>query len=147
MLKSCSVNLALSIAFIRWPRELKRCQFYNTCCKCSQYKQIKKCTANRNTLNKLLINFLFYTLLHFCFSFYDQLLLCVSISLLLLPLANHASHTVGSAILTTCTLCLCLLIQLLSFSIGLWNCQSAVNKADFITSISSHSRLNLIDLT
>ncbi len=29
--------------------------------------------------------------------------------------------------------------KLLSFSIGLWNCQSAVNKADFITSITSHS--------
>ncbi len=65
-------------------------------------------------------------------------------SLLSLPCANHAPHTVGSAILTTCALCLCLL---LSFSIGLWNCQSAVNKADFITSITSHSRLNLMALT
>ncbi len=37
--------------------------------------------------------------------------------------------------------------KLLSFSIGLWNCQSAVNKADFITSITSHSRLNLMALT
>ncbi len=36
---------------------------------------------------------------------------------------------------------------LLSFSIGFWNCQSAVNKADFITSITSHSRLNLMALT
>ncbi len=36
---------------------------------------------------------------------------------------------------------------LLSFSIGLWNCQSAVNKADFITSITSHSRLNRMALT
>ncbi len=36
---------------------------------------------------------------------------------------------------------------LLYFSIGLWNCQSAVNKADFITSITSHSRLNLMALT
>ncbi len=36
---------------------------------------------------------------------------------------------------------------LLSFSIGLWNCQSAVNKADFITFITSHSRLNLMALT
>ncbi len=35
---------------------------------------------------------------------------------------------------------------LLSFSIGLLNCQSAVNKA-FITSITSHSRLNLMALT
>uniref|UniRef100_A0A9J7XP41 Reverse transcriptase domain-containing protein n=1 Tax=Cyprinus carpio carpio TaxID=630221 RepID=A0A9J7XP41_CYPCA len=35
----------------------------------------------------------------------------------------------------------------LSFSIGLWNCQSAVNKADFITSIISHSKLNLMALT
>ncbi len=65
-------------------------------------------------------------------------------SLLSLPCANNASHTVGSAILTTCALCLCLLV---SFSIGLWNCQSAVNKANFITSITSHSRLNLMALT
>ncbi len=36
---------------------------------------------------------------------------------------------------------------LLSFSIGLWICQSAVNKADFITSFTSHSRLNLMALT
>ncbi len=36
---------------------------------------------------------------------------------------------------------------LLSFSIGLWNWQSAINKADFITSITSHSRLNLMALT
>ncbi len=36
---------------------------------------------------------------------------------------------------------------LLYFSIGLWNCQSAVNKADLITSITSHSRLNLMALT
>lgn len=34
-----------------------------------------------------------------------------------------------------------------SFPIGLWNCQSAVNKADFITSISSHSGLKLLALT
>ncbi len=33
---------------------------------------------------------------------------------------------------------------LLSFSIGLWNCQFALNKADFITSITSHSRLNFL---
>ncbi len=37
---------------------------------------------------------------------------------------------------------------LLSFSRScLWNCQSAVNKADFITSITSHSRLILMALT
>ncbi len=36
---------------------------------------------------------------------------------------------------------------LLSFSIGLWTCQSAVNKADFITPITNHSRLNLMVLT
>ncbi len=36
---------------------------------------------------------------------------------------------------------------LLSFSIGLWNCQSAVNKADWITFITSHSRLDLMALT
>ncbi|XP_056096870.1 uncharacterized protein LOC130100759 [Rhinichthys klamathensis goyatoka] len=36
---------------------------------------------------------------------------------------------------------------LFSFPIGLWNCQSAVNKADFITSFSSHSGLSLLALT
>ncbi len=36
---------------------------------------------------------------------------------------------------------------LLSFSISIWNGQSAVNNADFITSITSHSRLNLMALT
>ncbi len=36
---------------------------------------------------------------------------------------------------------------LLSFSIGLRNCQSAFNKADLITFITSHSRLNLMALT
>ncbi len=33
---------------------------------------------------------------------------------------------------------------LLSIPFGLWNCQSAVNKADFIPSIATHSRLNLM---
>ncbi len=36
---------------------------------------------------------------------------------------------------------------LLSVPIGLWNCQSAVNKADFIPSIATHSDLNLMALT
>ncbi len=36
--------------------------------------------------------------------------------------------------------------KLLSLSIGLWNCQSAVNKADLIICITSHSRLNLMTL-
>ncbi len=36
---------------------------------------------------------------------------------------------------------------LLSIQIGLWNCQSAVNKADFIPSIATHSGLNLMALT
>ncbi len=36
---------------------------------------------------------------------------------------------------------------LLSFPFGLWNCQSAVNKADFIPSIATHSGLNLMALT
>ncbi len=36
---------------------------------------------------------------------------------------------------------------LLSIPIGLWNCQSAVNKADFIPSIATHSGLNLMALT
>ncbi len=87
-----------------------------------------------------------YYLFHFCF--YNQFLLCVCRSILSLPLTNPTSHTVDSAILTTCVLCLLLSTNtLLSFSIGLWNCQSAVNKADFITSITSHSRLNLMALT
>ncbi len=65
----------------------------------------------------LLIYALFYTWLHFCLSFslYNQFLLCVFRSLLSLPLANHASHTVGRAILTTCALCLCLLIHYFLF--------------------------------
>ncbi len=36
---------------------------------------------------------------------------------------------------------------LLSVPIGLWNCQSAVNKADCIPSIATHSGLNLMALT
>ncbi len=36
---------------------------------------------------------------------------------------------------------------LLSVPIGLWNCQVAVNKADFIPSIATHSGLNLMALT
>lgn len=36
---------------------------------------------------------------------------------------------------------------LLSISIGLWKCQSAVNKADFITSIALYSDLHLLALT
>ncbi len=36
---------------------------------------------------------------------------------------------------------------LLSFSVGLWNCQSDINKADLITAITIHSRLNLMALT
>ncbi len=36
---------------------------------------------------------------------------------------------------------------LLSYSIGLWNCQSAVNKANLITSIISLSRINIMALT
>ncbi len=36
---------------------------------------------------------------------------------------------------------------LLSVPIGLWNCQSAVNKAVFIPSIATHSGLNLMALT
>ncbi len=36
---------------------------------------------------------------------------------------------------------------LLSIPIGLWNCQSAVNKADFISAIATHYSLNLMALT
>uniref|UniRef100_A0A9J8B808 Endonuclease/exonuclease/phosphatase domain-containing protein n=1 Tax=Cyprinus carpio carpio TaxID=630221 RepID=A0A9J8B808_CYPCA len=35
----------------------------------------------------------------------------------------------------------------LSIPVGLWNCQSAVNKADFISSIATHSGLSLMPLT
>ncbi|XP_067268944.1 uncharacterized protein [Pseudorasbora parva] len=34
-----------------------------------------------------------------------------------------------------------------SFSLGLWNCQSAVNKADFIPAFATHSNLNILALT
>ncbi|KAL7851889.1 hypothetical protein SRHO_G00176740 [Serrasalmus rhombeus] len=34
-----------------------------------------------------------------------------------------------------------------SFSVGLWNCQSAVNKADFIASYANHLSLQLLALT
>ncbi len=46
---------------------------------------------------------------------------------------------------TTCALCLCLLIHYFLFLLGLWICQSAVNKAGFhYISFTSHSRLNLM---
>ncbi|XDV50661.1 hypothetical protein PO909_019679 [Leuciscus waleckii] len=35
----------------------------------------------------------------------------------------------------------------LSLSVGLWNCQSAVNKADFIPAFASHSTLSILGLT
>ncbi len=35
----------------------------------------------------------------------------------------------------------------LSFSVGLWNCQSAVNKADFIFCFFLHSTLSILGLT
>ncbi|XP_056101741.1 uncharacterized protein LOC130080415, partial [Rhinichthys klamathensis goyatoka] len=35
----------------------------------------------------------------------------------------------------------------LTLSMGLWNCQSAVNKADFIPAFASHSTLNILGLT
>ncbi len=35
----------------------------------------------------------------------------------------------------------------LSFSMALWNCQSAVNKADFISAFSLQSTLSILDLT
>ncbi|XP_073799352.1 uncharacterized protein [Danio rerio] len=38
-------------------------------------------------------------------------------------------------------------ISQLSLSVGLWNCQSAVNMADFITSIATYSDYNLMALT
>ncbi len=73
--------------------------------------------------------------------------LCVCRSLLSLPLAKprithcreRNPNNLRTLPMSTNTV--------LSFSIGLWNCQSAVNKADLITSITSHSRLNLMVLT
>ncbi len=35
----------------------------------------------------------------------------------------------------------------LSFSVALWNCQSAVNKADFISAFSLQSTLSILGLT
>ncbi|XP_053478552.1 uncharacterized protein LOC128606447 [Ictalurus furcatus] len=35
----------------------------------------------------------------------------------------------------------------LSFSVGLWNCQSAVSKADLISAFATHSNLNVLALT
>ncbi len=35
----------------------------------------------------------------------------------------------------------------LSFSVGLWNCQSAVNKADLISAFSLQSTLSILGLT
>ncbi|KAF4093738.1 hypothetical protein AMELA_G00005210 [Ameiurus melas] len=35
----------------------------------------------------------------------------------------------------------------ISFSIGPWNCQSAVNKADFISAFATHSNLSVLALT
>ncbi len=34
-----------------------------------------------------------------------------------------------------------------SFSVGLWNCQSAVNKVDFISAFSLQSTLSILGLT
>ncbi len=52
----------------------------------------------------------------------------------------------GNLILLTCALSLHLLLCL-SFSVGLWNCQSAVNKADFISAFSLQSTLSILGLT
>ncbi len=76
-----------------------------------------------------------------------KFLLCVCRSLLSLPLAKprithcrqRNPNNLRTLPMSTNTV--------LSFSIGLWNCQSAVNKSDLITSITSHSRLNLMALT
>ncbi|XP_053471713.1 uncharacterized protein LOC128602153 isoform X2 [Ictalurus furcatus] len=35
----------------------------------------------------------------------------------------------------------------ISLSVGLWNCQSAVNKADFISAFANHSNLSVLALT
>ncbi len=60
---------------------------------------------------------------------------------------NHAlpSHTDGNAILLTCALSLS--TTPLSFSMALWNCQSAVNNADFISAFSLQSTLSIFGLT
>ncbi len=63
---------------------------------------------------------------------------------------DHAltSHADGNVILLTYALSLNLLLHLfLSFSMALWNCQSAVNKADLISAFSLQSTLSILGLT
>ncbi len=79
-------------------------------------------------------------------------LLCYPLSCVSKPFRlslDHAltSHTDGNIILLTYALSLHLLLQPLSFSMALWNCQSAVNKADFISTFSIQSTLSILGLT
>jgi len=64
----------------------------------------------------------------------------------LLSLDNaFSSYTEGSAILLICVPSSS--HSPLTLSMGLWNCQSAVNEADFIPAFASHSTLNILGST
>ncbi len=56
------------------------------------------------------------------------------------------SHTDGNVILLTYALSTSSTTHLY-FSMAVWNCQSAVNKADFISAFSLKSTLSILDLT
>ncbi len=56
-------------------------------------------------------------------------------------------HADGSTILLTCAPFSTSSTAPPSFSVGLWNCQSAVNKADFISAFSLQSTLSILGLT
>ncbi len=57
------------------------------------------------------------------------------------------SHTDGNTILLTCAPFSTSATAPPSFSVDLWNCQSAVNKADFILAFSLQSTLSILGLT
>lgn len=66
-------------------------------------------------------------------------------SLLLLPsLVNHTLYIGGNVFLIIFVLSLCPLLLNSLFQLGLWNGLAAVNKADFLSSIATHSSLNLM---
>ncbi len=56
-------------------------------------------------------------------------------------------HADGNTILLTCAPFSTSSTVPPSFSVGLWNCQSAVNKADFISAFSLQSTLSILGLT
>ncbi len=61
--------------------------------------------------------------------------------------APYNQNADGNAILLTCGLSAQLVFFTPLFSMGLWNCQSVVNKADLIPAIASQTALNILDLT